>query len=185
MPRYPIDRATNFIIEEESWAVIEYDHTSVPGTIYLSLTENKVNRIYDDLINNIADTDKLANYTIDAPVVAEQFAIGDTIVPTFTFMKNGLPYDGEFIFTPMDTSKIKKTNGNLIGIAGGTTQIKVQLKDYPQISQLLDVEIIDDVNSFSAYIDGPDVLRLDREATYTLIGTDMLTSDVTFVLDND
>ena len=100
-------------------------------------------------------------------------------------MKNGLPYDGEFIFTPMDTSKIKKTNGNLIGIAGGTTQIKVQLKDYPQISQLLDVEIIDDVNSFSAYIDGPDVLRLDREATYTLIGTDTLTSDVTFVLDND
>ena len=41
MPRYPIDRATNFIVEDESWTVVEYDHTSVPGIIYLSLTENK------------------------------------------------------------------------------------------------------------------------------------------------
>ena len=51
MPRYPISRATNFIIEDESWTVVELDHTSVPGVIYLSLTENKVNLIYDDLVN--------------------------------------------------------------------------------------------------------------------------------------
>jgi hypothetical protein len=67
MPRYPIDRATNFIIEEESWQVIEYDHTSVPGTIYLSLTENKINMVYDDLENNIADTDKRAKYELVLP----------------------------------------------------------------------------------------------------------------------
>jgi hypothetical protein len=62
MPRYPIDRATNFIVEEESWTVEEYDHTSVPGVIYLSLTESKINTIYDDVKNNIADLDKLAQY---------------------------------------------------------------------------------------------------------------------------
>jgi len=67
MPRRVIDRATNFIIEEESWQVIEYDHTSVPGTIYLSLTENKINMVYDDVPNGIADTDKRAIYTLALP----------------------------------------------------------------------------------------------------------------------
>jgi len=67
MPRYPIQRATNFIVEEESWNVIEYDHTSVPGLIYISLTENKINSIYDDVNNNIADLDKLAKYEILLP----------------------------------------------------------------------------------------------------------------------
>jgi len=67
MPRRPIDRATNFIIEEESWQLIEYDHTSVPGTMYLSLTENKINIIYDDVENNIADLDKRAKYELLLP----------------------------------------------------------------------------------------------------------------------
>ena len=65
MPRYPIDRATNFIIEDESWTVIEYDHTSVPGTIYLSLTENKINLIYDDL--NIRNPDMHGSPLLPAP----------------------------------------------------------------------------------------------------------------------
>lgn len=67
MPRYEIDRATNFIVEDESWSVIEYDHTSVPGVVYLSLTEGKINSIYDDLNNKVADTDRLAKYGILAP----------------------------------------------------------------------------------------------------------------------
>jgi hypothetical protein len=47
--------------------VVEYDHTSVPGVIYLSLTEGKINTIYDDTINNIADLDKLAQYNLELP----------------------------------------------------------------------------------------------------------------------
>ena len=39
----------------------------MPGTIYLSLTENKINMIYDDLVNKVADTDKLANYKLLVP----------------------------------------------------------------------------------------------------------------------
>jgi hypothetical protein len=67
MPRREINRATNFIVEEESWQLIEYDHTSVPGTMYLSLTENKINSIYDDVENNIADLDKRARYSLVLP----------------------------------------------------------------------------------------------------------------------
>jgi len=69
MPRRLIDRGTNFIIEDESWKLIESDFTSVDGILYMSLTENKVNMIYDDLNQDIADIDKLAQYRIDAPEI--------------------------------------------------------------------------------------------------------------------
>ena len=95
MPRRAISRATNFIVEEESWQLIEYDHTSVPGTIYLSLTENKINTIYDDVENNIADLDKRAKYEIVLPPTAQVFNIGEPIQPIFTIMKNGVPVQME------------------------------------------------------------------------------------------
>jgi hypothetical protein len=60
IPRREIDRGTNFIIEDEGWKLVEYDYTSVPGVMYLSLTESKINLIYDDLDIDLADTDKLA-----------------------------------------------------------------------------------------------------------------------------
>ena len=59
MPRYPIERSTNFIVENESWNTVEYDHTSVPGLIYVSLTENKINSIYDDSEENYKEKIRL------------------------------------------------------------------------------------------------------------------------------
>ena len=59
MPKTKVARSTSFIVEDEAWYVVEYDWSSVPGIIYLSLTEEKVNMIYDDLENDIADTDKI------------------------------------------------------------------------------------------------------------------------------
>lgn len=91
MPRKKVDRATNFIVEEESWTVVEYDHTSVPGLIYLSLTEGKINSIYDDVPNNLADTDRKAVYALSVPAGEQRFSIGAEIKPVFTLTKNGIP----------------------------------------------------------------------------------------------
>ena len=52
MPTVSIMRETSFIIEKESWRVIEYDYTSVPGVMYLSVGEEKINTMYDDMNNN-------------------------------------------------------------------------------------------------------------------------------------
>jgi len=186
MPRREVERATNFIIEDESWQVIEYDHTSVPGIIYLSLTENKVNFIYDDLINDIADTDKLANYQLDVPVNPQSFKVGEEIAPQFTLMKNGLPVELETILIPTDNhyAKFNKEH-KLIGLKSGTTTIKVQLKDYPQIEKDLVINLIEQpIEDFSAYIEGPDKLRLNEVAIYKLVGTTALSSSVVYTLDN-
>ena len=183
MPRYPIDRATNFIVEEESWQVIEYDHTSVPGTIYLSLTENKVNMIYDDLVNNIADTDKLADYQLLVPVEPQAFSVGQPITPTFTLTKNGMPYEAEVELLPVDKTVAKIVNGVLTAVGEGETEITVQLVKYPQIKQNFTITVSKETQEFSGYIDGQAEIRLDRTAVYTLKGTKTITGEVVFSLE--
>ena len=183
MPRYPIDRATNFIVEDESWQVIEYDHTSVPGTIYLSLTENKVNMIYDDLVNNIADTDKLADYQLLVPVEPQVFSVGQPITPTFTLTKNGMPYEAEVELLPVDKTVAKIVNGVLTAVGEGETEITVQLVKYPQIKQNFTITVSKETQEFSGYIDGQAEIRLDRTAVYTLKGTKTITGEVVFSLE--
>lgn len=168
MPRYPIARSTNFIIEDESWQVVEYDHTSVPGTIYLSLTENKINLIYDDTENNIADMDKLAKYSLALPENKQIFAIGSVIKPNFTIMKNGKPYEtDQVVFLPAD-GNTKVVDGQLIAKVAGETTINVQLKDYPDIKMPMTITIGEDIQEFDAYIEGPDFIRLARKGDYVL-----------------
>ena len=185
MPRYPIDRATNFIVEEESWTVVEYDHTSVPGVIYLSLTEGKVNSIYDDLVNNIADTDKLANYTIDLPAEKQTFLVNDVINPSFTLIKNGSPVEMEVNLLPTDKKKTRLIDGQLVAVGEGETTIIIQLKDYPSISDTIDIVIGEPQQEFSGYIEGADKIRLDRIETYYLRGTADIIDNVEFSLNTN
>ena len=44
--------------------MVEADFTSVNGIIYMSLTENKVNLHYDDLVEDVADIDRLVFPTL-------------------------------------------------------------------------------------------------------------------------
>lgn len=184
MPRYPIQRATNFIVEEESWNVIEYDHTSVPGLIYISLTENKINSIYDDVNSNIADLDKLAKYEILLPDGEQNFSVGDVINPTFTLTKNGVPFNADIELLSNNKKLVKNVNGELIASAEGTADIIVKLKDYPEIQRTFSINITSIQMEFSAYIDGPDIIRLDRKATYHLQGTSEIDGEVIFNIDS-
>ena len=184
MPRYNVDRATSFIVEDESWIVIEYDYTSVPGVIYLSLTENKVNIIYDDLDNNIADTDRLAKYTFAVPENPQEFAVGDEIIPTCTLMKDGLVSSLHVDFYSTDTTRVDIVNGRLTAIGEGETKILAQLTDYPEIQQEIDINITN-ATSLAAYIEGPDVIRLDRKADFRLQSNQELDGEVTYAVDND
>ena len=184
MPRYPIDRATNFIVEDESWTVVEYDHSSVPGVIYLSLTETKVNLIYDDTINDIADLDKLAVYELSVPDVVQTFLVNEPINLTFTLMKNGVPSNEEVEFISSDKKIAKIVDDQLIAVAEGTVDIIVQLKQYPTIQKIISIKVDSVKNEFSAYIEGSDTLRLDRVGSYILKGTEDISGEVIFSIDD-
>ncbi len=185
MPYYPIDRATNFIVEDESWTVVEYDRSSVPGVIYLSLTESKVNMVYDDLENDIADLDKLAIYDLSVPEVTQIFTVGEPIELTFTLMKNGVPSDEEIKFISMNKKIAKMIDNKLLAISEGKVDIIIQLKQYPAVQKIITIEVGKEKNEFSAYIEGNDNLRLDRIGIYTLKGTDEIVGDIEFSIDDN
>ena len=181
MPRHNIARDTSFIVEEEAWSMVEYDHSSVPGVIYLSLTEEKLNSIYDDTINNIADTDRLAKYEVIAGKEKQIFTVGSPIVPTFTIVKNGKPIEVDYKFIPENKKIAKFVNGTLTAIKEGETSLIVQLVEYPEIYTRLEI-IVGKENNFSAYIEGSDSIRLGREFSYKLVGTSEINENVSFTL---
>ena len=173
MPRWPIARSTNFIVEDESWSVVEYDHTSVPGIIYLSLTENKINTIYDDTDNSIADLDKRAKYQIITSPTVQRFSIGDEITGlTYTIMKNGVPFiPKEVIYTTTDKSIVRKKDGKLVAVGSGTVQLEITIPECTDIAPetlFITIEVSEEATEVSYYINGPDTIRLDREAKYTI-----------------
>ena len=181
MPRHNIARDTSFIVEEEAWSMVEYDHSSVPGVIYLSLTEEKLNSIYDDIINNIADTDRLAKYEVIAGKEKQIFTVGSPIVPTFTIVKNGKPIEVDYKFIPENKKIAKFVNGTLTAIKEGETSLIIQLVEYPEIYTRLEI-IVGKENNFSAYIEGSDSIRLGREFSYKLVGTSEINENVSFTL---
>lgn len=183
MPKHPIERATNFIVEEESWSLIEYDHTSVPGIMYLSLTENKINSIYDDVENNIADLDKLARYELLVADETQSFNINEPIVPTFTLTKNGIPYNAEINLLPTNKQYARIINNQLTAIKEGTTDIIIQLKDFPEIKKTLTININNEQAPFVAYLEGADTIKLDRQSMYSLKGNQNIDGEVIFTLD--
>lgn len=183
LPKKDIERATSFIVEEESWSVVEYDHTSVPGIMYLSLTEEKVNYIYDDLKENIADTDKRAVYEISQPEETQSFKVGDTVNPIFTITKNGKPIDLEAIYIPKDKKIIKIVDGKLIAQKAGETLIIIQLKEFPEIYQSIKIKVGEEP-SFYAYIKGDSIIKLGRQAEYEFICNTNITENINFSIDD-
>lgn len=167
--RNTVDRGTNFIIEDESWKMVEADFTSVQGIIYMSLTENKVNMEYDDLKVDIADTDKLLFPTLE-PV----YNIGEEIIPNFTEQTFN---EWEIALTPSEGSSCvaMNDNGHLVAVAAGNALIKMRLKnldaDDPRRAVVKEFSITINENADEAplYIYGPDKVRLDRYANYTLV----------------
>ena len=193
MPRYPIDRATNFIVEDESWTVVEYDHTSVPGIIYLSLTENKINTIYDNTTINVADTDKYAQYNLLLPEETQIFKVGDIIEPHFTLTKNGVPSNEAVVLLSTDKSIAKMVDyteqeqivQKLTAVKEGSVEIIVQLQAYPEIVKTLTVVVNNSEEQEElAYIEGKASIKLDRYEEYELKSSSEITSEVVFTLES-
>lgn len=183
MPRREIDRSTNFIVEDESWSVVEYDHTSVPGVVYLSLTEGKINSIYDDVENDLADTNNIAKYELLTPESIQTFQIGDIIAPRFTLTKNGKLSDEPVIFSTTDKKIVRLIDNQLTAVGEGKCKLLATLQNYPDIIMELEIEVSGAVQEFDAYIEGNDKIYLDRTSDYALVGTAAIEGQVTYRLE--
>ena len=166
-------RGINFIIENEGWVVIECDWTSVEGVIYMSLTESKVNYQYDDRDIDVADTDRYK-----FPMLPTLYKAGDIIVPQF---EAGTLNQWEIELRPSDFNLVTEVPENegepekwfseLHSNSAGTCIITMRLKNRPAVTEKVEITINQSNETFIAYIDGPDELRLDRYDTYSLAQT--------------
>lgn len=186
LPKQPIDRLTKFIVEEEGWYLVELDKSSVPGIMYLSATEDKINYINDDLKNEIGDADKLAKYEFVFPEKEEVFKVGAQIDLTFSIMRDGKPISLPVSYT-LPNRKIVgfDKDRNLIAVAEGEVEIEIALKDKPEIKTIRKVIVSNVSSSFSGYIKGNNTIRLDRKATYELITTEENPNEVVFTLEGE
>ena len=164
-------RGITFIIENEGWTIIECDWTSVEGIAYMSLTESKVNYQYDDRTIDVAETDRYK-----FPALPTLYRIGDTIVPQFEhdtlnqWEIEMRPSDFSFVSEPKEGEDEKeKWYQELHPIKSGNCIITMRIKDRPAVMQQIEITVNAIEDNFIAYIDGPDEVRLDRYATYTLI----------------
>ena len=151
-------RGITFIIENEGWEVIECDWTSVEGIVYMSLTESKVNYQYDDRDIDVAQTDRYK-----FPKLSTLYTVGDKIVPQF---EAGTLNQWEIVLSkPADCNFI---SDDFVALAPGQCIITMSLKNRPAVTQTTEIIINAAEQQFIAYIDGPDEIRLDRKAVYTL-----------------
>lgn len=185
LPRTEISKYTKFIVEDEGWYIVEYDYTSVPGVMYLSLTEDKVNMIYDDLKEDIADTDKRAVYEFIVPEQIQKFQINEIVSPIFTITKNGIPVQMETVLTLPNRLNIKyNENREMIAIKEGIVDISIALKDFPQEGYgTIKVEIVSDNLELVGYIAGKDTLKLDRATSFELIVNEDIEDEIDFYLE--
>ena len=166
-----VDRGTNFIIEDESWKMVESDFTSVKGIIYMSLTENKVNLQYDYLGEGTDDLADLDKYKF--PKLPTIYKSGDTIIPQF---ETDTLNQWEIEMRPSDFSLVseqKEEDGQeekwyqeLHASAAGQCIVTMRLKQRHAIEKKVEI-IINDADKVY-YIVGNDKIRLDRENSYYL-----------------
>lgn len=166
-----VDRGINFIIEDESWKMVEADFTSVKGIIYMSLTENKVNLQYDYLgegTNDIADLDKYK-----FPELPTLYKIGDTIIPQFEedtlnqWEIEMRPSNFDLVDEEKEgEGKEEKWYQELHASTAGQCIITMRLKNRHAVEKKVEI-IIDEVDKIY-HIVGQDKIRLDRKGSYYL-----------------
>ena len=178
MPYQPIEKSTEIILYDEAWELIDYDRISVPGTIYLSFTESKVNELRDSVREQIANIDKLQVWSINAPLQLS-VEVGERINPVYTLLKNGI-IQKDIKATLIPSEKMSYDDeGNLIAAEVGETEL---LLTYENLMLTLKVVIGGGVQM--GYINGDNYIRMGRSASYELIMPNNSIAETEFSIDN-
>lgn len=162
-------RGITFIIENEGWTVIECDWTSVEGIAYMSLTESKVNYLYDDRVVDVAELDRFK-----FPALQSSYMVGETISPTFS---EDTYQVWDIVMTVIDGAEhITWEDDELKAYSAGQIKVKMQLKNTAEkepnkaVEEVFEITIYNTSDNFKGYIFGADEIRLGRENCYYIAG---------------
>lgn len=162
-----------FLISERAWIVVEYDITSVPGIMYVSLTEDKIDRMNDDVILGVAEYDNLNNHKISISEDSIQIVVGESyfIHPEVYYMDQwaDVAVGCKILDETIGVALVAGSKIEIFGLALGNTSIRLFLKDEPEVFLSIPIEVVAVSNTTPEYrIFGPEFIRLGMSAQYIL-----------------
>ena len=163
--RNDVAQGTKLIIDNEAWYIVEIDVSSIPGLMYMSLVESRVNTVIDDVENSLANTDEIGMWKIQLPdlITVEPNSL-ITLAPLVT-------HKGENRIQPIDfivDGNIEIIDGELYSTDEGVGSILCYLLNANDIQATVKVDIKSAPGVLNFIPRGATQIRLDREEVFTL-----------------
>lgn len=167
-----------FLMSGRAWLIMDYDITSVPGIMYISLTEDKIDREDDNTALNLANYNTLNSWGIELVETTIEVVLGTdyNIYPQIIY--NGeVTQNGTLTYEIVDETVAVVTNINggvkITGVAAGITSINISLVEEPEVILQIPVGVVAVATKVAEYgVSGADVLRLGLSAQYALYEVD-------------
>ena len=159
-----------FIIDGRAWFVDEYDATSSKGVTYYSLTEDKIDRMDDNIENGLANANKLDCYKI---AIQDEISCGltDNYIISPIVYNDGV-IDTQplgYIIEDKDVASLMLLNNNatIVPISKGQTTLKIYLINQPKVFKSIVINITD-MTEQSAVLVGDDSIKTTDFAIYSV-----------------
>ena len=159
-----------FIIDGRAWFVDEYDATSSKGVTYYSLTEDKIDRMDDNIENGLANANKLDCYKI---VIQDEINCGlnDSYIINPVVYNDGV-IDTQplgYIIEDRSVASLMSLNNNatIIPVSKGQTTLKIYLINQPKVFKSIVINITD-MTEQSAVLIGDDSIKTTDFAIYSV-----------------
>lgn len=163
-----------FLISKRGWVVVDYDITSVPGIMYVSLSEDKIDRMDDDVTSGIAEYDNLNSYSIQIMESDIEIVLGETYVLHPNVLYKGKPIGAvgleyKIVNELVASATVINEGVEISGETIGNTMIEISLVEEPQVIIEVPVTVTQTVTKAPEYIlIGPDFIRLGMTGDYIL-----------------
>ena len=159
-----------FIIDGRAWFVDEYDATSSKGVTYYSLTEDKIDRMDDNIENGLANANKLDCYKI---AIQDEINCGLTdnyIISPIVYNDGVIDIQPlGYIIEDRDIASLMLLNNNatIVPISKGQTTLKIYLINQPKVFKSIVINITD-MTEQSAVLIGDDSIKTTDFAIYSV-----------------
>ena len=159
-----------FIIDGRAWFVDEYDATSSKGVTYYSLTEDKIDRMDDNIEDGLANANKLDCYKI---AIQDEISCGLTdnyIISPIVYNDGVIDIQPlGYIIEDRDIASLMLLNNNatIVPISKGQTTLKIYLINQPKVFKSIVINITD-MTEQSAVLIGDDSIKTTDFAIYSV-----------------
>lgn len=162
-----------FIIDGRAWFVVEYDKTSCDGLNFYSLTEDKVDRMDDDVDEGLANIKDLGLYHIDCDDITVGLNTTYSIAPII--YKGEKVIEGKLGFKIEDQviAEVMYTGGDpvIVPYMTGTTTLTIFLVDAPRVRKVINLTVTQD-NTITTYaLVGDSSIKTTDTRIYQIVKT--------------